>query len=216
MSFGKGYYNKLYQATNLLSIESINITTQRLEKNSKKMKVSQPIMRAAVNTSSTTTTAFLKRQASMISKDYDLLCNSKAELVLILSTILYSQTCQVMSLSSHRPNVILQVFIWQKGINFGVVCYDKIKQDIYMIQPTQVEQETITIPLQAADVEEIAINMSLYATSLTYQEEVDLAPILISIDSYLSIEYFSHHLCRLKKMGRYVVLLLLKLVKRWI
>jgi hypothetical protein len=119
----------------------------------------------------------LQPQHSSVENDF---CNSTAQLVLVLSSVLHEQTCQVMSLSERRPSVSLQVIVWQKGIQFGVVCFDRTLRDIHLVQPTSLEQETICLPLQAAGSEEIAINMSLYSTSLTYQEEVPPSPLPLS------------------------------------
>jgi hypothetical protein len=170
MSVGRGYYAKLTQATSLLSIESIDVTAEVLDRKSAKMRVQKPIMRSQLRAGSGAV-------SSMMSKEFDLLCDSRAELVLVLPSVLHSQTCQVVSLSERRPTVVLQVMIWQRGVAMGVVCFDWSQKEIYLLQPSPVEQETLCLPLQAAGREEVAINMSLYATSLTYQEEVPPPPL---------------------------------------
>ena len=114
----------------------------------------------------------VKKKQALVSKDNDLLCDSLAELVLVLPSILHIQNCQISSLSESRMNVSFQVIIWQKGIQLGVICFDWFYRDIYFTQPSQEEQETISIPLQCAGKEEVIINMSLYVTSLVYQEKV--------------------------------------------
>lgn len=178
MSVGRGYYAKLSQATGLLSLEFMDVTSEVFNPDSSKMKVQKPIMRGlpaklrAGNKSGSV--------SSMMSKEFDLLCDSRAELVLVISSVLHCQTCQVVSLSERRPTVVLQVMIWQRGVTMGVVCFDRSQKEIYFLQPSPVEQETLCLPLQAAGREEVAINMSLYATSLTYQEEVPASFLLRS------------------------------------
>lgn len=151
----KGYYAKLVNATSLMSIESIDVTKEVLGREKDRRELTKP----------------RDHSTAMISKVTELLCDSKAELVLVLSTVLHIQNCQINSLSENRQNVSLQVIIWQKGINLGLICYDWFGRDIYFVQPSQPEQETLCIPFQAAGREEISINLSLYVTSLTYNEE---------------------------------------------
>lgn len=167
VSMGRGYYGKLTQATSLMSIESIDVTEEVISRNPSKVIVEKPIM---YNPNSN---KIIKKKPAFISKDSELLCDSRAELVLVLPSVLHIQNCQISSLSEKRNNVSLQVVIWQKGIQFGVICFDWYYRDIYFTQPSQAEQETICIPLQSAGKEEVIINMSLYVTSFVYQEKVN-------------------------------------------
>jgi hypothetical protein len=172
---GKGYYAKLTQAMGLLSLEFVDTTSLSLDSKPTKMITEKAVMKhqssKLISASSRGAQRLLSQQSSGGGEESDL-SPSRAELVLVLSTVLHQQTCQVMSLSERRPMVSLQVMVWQKGIQFGVVAFDRTLRDIYLVQPTVMEQETICIPLQAAGSEEVAINLSLYITGLTYQEEV--------------------------------------------
>jgi hypothetical protein len=219
MAVGKGFYAKLSQATSLLSIEATDVTSEVLSPKAAKMKVPRPLMgnsiikpRPGISHGPSDGSGGRGGGGGGISREWDggLLCESKTELVLVVSAVLHAQCCQVMSLSERRPVVLLQAMVWQRGVSMGVVCFDcgasTSHREIYLLQPSPVEQETICLPLQAAGAEEVAINMSLFLTSLTYQDEVPSLPPPLPSSSLPLIAF-----CRLSLLLSLLLLLLLLL-----
>jgi hypothetical protein len=64
------------------------------------------------------------------------------------------------------------VVVWQLGPTLGVVCYDRKEREVHILQPSEAQQDLLCEQAQNSGPEEISINMTLFASSLMYQEEV--------------------------------------------
>jgi hypothetical protein len=97
------------------------------------------------------------------------------ELVLSLPLCIFNKTCRIYSDVVRRPNVFLQVMMWQRGIELGIVAFDHELNDVYFVRPSLHQQKILCDELEPAGVTEMSINMTVFAMSLIYEEkEFDL------------------------------------------
>lgn len=62
--------------------------------------------------------------------------------------------------------------VWQLGAALGVVCYDRQQREVHILQPSEAQQDLLCEQAENSGPEEISINLTLFASSLVYQEEV--------------------------------------------
>jgi len=108
-------------------------------------------------------------------REREKLLDKSNELVLSLPLCMFNKTCRIYSDVVRRPNVFLQVMIWQQGNELGVVAFDPELNDVYFVQPSAHQQKILCDELEPAGVTELSINMTVFAMSLMYEEkEYDL------------------------------------------
>ena len=76
--------------------------------------------------------------------------------------------------------------MWRVKEEMGVVCYDRHEKGVYMIQPSSAQQELFCELAESCGSEEISINMSLFASTILYQEEVQH---IFTISDYVLCQY---------------------------
>lgn len=104
-----------------------------------------------------------------------LLLDKSNELVLSVPYCIYNKTCRVASDVVRRPNVFLQIMVWQHDCELGIVAFDPELHDVYFVQSTPSQQEILCEELEPADATEVSINMGILMMSLIYTEkEYDL------------------------------------------
>ena len=104
-----------------------------------------------------------------------ILLDKSNELVLSVPFSIYNKTCRISSDVVRRPDVFLQIMVWQHGSELGIVAFDPVLHDVYFVQSSASQQEILCDELEPADVTEMSINMSIFMMSLIYTEkEYDL------------------------------------------
>mmetsp|Transcript_8681 Transcript_8681/g.12959 ORF Transcript_8681/g.12959 Transcript_8681/m.12959 type:complete len:1038 (-) Transcript_8681:53-3166(-) len=169
----EGYAAKVEKANELLVINSVDVTDEVIGKSREKVICPLPVMKAPIseNDEDSENWSVSSKEVNEVSIESAQPVASVEELVLSLPTVIFNKTCSVLSESDNRSEVVLQILVWQHGIHMGVICFDREMKDIYFAQSADEQQEILCVELQASGLEEIAINMSFFAGSLTYQEE---------------------------------------------
>jgi hypothetical protein len=101
----------------------------------------------------------------------ELLLDKSNELVLSLPLCIFNKTCRICSDVLRRPNVFLQIMVWQRGCELGIVAFDHELNDVYFVQPSTLQQEHLCNELEPAGVTELSINMGVFMMSLIYEEK---------------------------------------------
>lgn len=188
------YINCVGQAADLLAVDFADVTDFLIGRNSSKIKAPSLAMfvRKDPYISSNLYEHLTALPRPVKLERFEEIDVDNLEFVLSIPTVLFSKTCPLVSDVESRPEVTMQVririllttciytsvithgqiVVWQLGSVLGVVCYDRREREVHILQPSNAQQELLCEQAQSSGPEELSINMSLFASSFVYQEEV--------------------------------------------